>query len=133
MIHVAVGILANSHGEILIAQRPAHTYGGGLWEFPGGKLEENEDVFSALQREFKEEIGIQVHTANPWLKIQYDYKDRKVLLDTWLIKQYTGEPHGAEGQIIRWVKPSEFHQYQFPAGNREIIEKLHHHFNQIND
>ncbi|MHB1948118.1 MAG: 8-oxo-dGTP diphosphatase MutT [Gammaproteobacteria bacterium] len=125
MIHVAVGIVINQQGEILIAQRPAHaSYGGGLWEFPGGKLEAHEDVFTALQREFQEEIGIQIISADPWLQIHYDYKDRVVLLDTWLIKEYSGQAHGAEGQIIRWIKSTDLNQYKFPDGNREIIEKL---------
>jgi 8-oxo-dGTP diphosphatase len=125
LIHVAVGIVINPQGEILIAQRPVDAcYGAGLWEFPGGKLEANEDVFTALQREFQEEIGIQILSADPWLQIQYDYKDRVVLLDTWLVKTYSGEPHGAEGQIIRWISPVDLNQYKFPEGNREIIAKL---------
>ena len=124
MIHVAVGIVKNALGEVLIAQRLAHSYGAGLWEFPGGKLEANEDVFTALQREFLEEIGIQVLAAEPLLQVQHDYGDRRVLLDTWLIKSYAGEPHGAEGQVIQWVRPGEFSRYSFPEGNRTIVDKL---------
>lgn len=124
MIHVAVGIVINQQGEVLIAQRSTHSYGGGLWEFPGGKLEPNEDVFTALQREFQEEVGIQIVVAEQLLQVKHDYKDRIVLLDTWLVKKYLGEPHGAEGQAIRWVKPTDFPQYQFPDGNRAIIAKL---------
>lgn len=124
MIHVAVGILINSAGDVLIAQRPAHTSSAGLWEFPGGKVELNENGFEALCRELHEEIGIKVTLADPWFQIQHTYPERTVLLDNWLVKEFTGEPYGAEGQLIRWVKPGELNQFQFPAGNRLIIEKL---------
>lgn len=123
-MHVAVGIIINPQGEVLIAKRPAHKYKGGLWEFPGGKLEPGETVFKALERELKEEIGIQIIAAAPWLQITHDYKDRNVLLDTWLITHYSGEPQGQEGQDIRWVKPALLNQFEFPDGNRAIIEKL---------
>jgi 8-oxo-dGTP diphosphatase len=123
-MHVAVGVLIDEYGKILIAQRPPGKYQPGLWEFPGGKVEENETAFQALQRELFEEIGIQVIVANPWLKIEYDYSDRKVLLDTWRITEFSGVPHGKEGQPIQWVLPGELNQLQFPAGNREIIERL---------
>ena len=125
MIRVAVGIVIHPvDKKILIAQRPSHQYGGGLWEFPGGKVEENEDIFGALQREFQEEIGIQVTTADPWITIEHDYSDRVVVLSTWLIKEYIGEPHGAEGQPIRWVLKDELMEYEFPAGNKKILEEL---------
>lgn len=124
LIHVVVGIVFNNIGQLLIAQRPAKSYGGGLWEFPGGKLEPGEQAFAALQREFLEEIGIHIVSANPWIQIKHNYHDRIVLLDTWLVQHYSGEPYGAEGQVIRWIKPKEFDQYQFPAGNTEIIKKL---------
>lgn len=124
MIHVAVGIIANSKNEILIAQRPAHKYCPGLWEFPGGKVEPQENVYDALCREFREEIGIEIISADPWFQLQHEYPDRVVLLDNWIIKKFSGEPRGAEGQIIRWVLPSELDQYTFPEGNVEIIKRL---------
>lgn len=124
LIHVVVGILKNQDGLILVAQRPSHVIGGGLWEFPGGKVELNENAYSALKREFKEEIGIEILSAQHFFSNQHDYSDRVVLLDTWLIKEYRGIPCGAEGQIIRWVTIQALDQYTFPEGNVKIIEKL---------
>lgn len=124
MIHVAVGILTNEKGEILIAQRPAHKYGPGLWEFPGGKVEVNESVYDALKREFQEEVGVQVISAQPWFQIKHDYPDRKVLLDNWIIDEFAGVPYGAEGQEIRWITKDALTQFTFPEGNREIIKRL---------
>lgn len=123
-MHVAVGIIRNTLGEILIAQRPKHTYKGGLWEFPGGKVETNETVFQALQRELKEELNIEVITAESWLQSQHDYSDRVVLLDVWSVTTFSGTPQGAEGQLIRWVSHRELQQFQFPEGNHFILKSL---------
>jgi len=123
-MHVAVGILRNIHGEILIAQRPKNKYKGGLWEFPGGKVEPGESAFQALQRELAEELNIDVISADSWLTFQHDYSDRVVLLDTWHVTAFSGTPEGAEGQLIRWVFPRDFEQFTFPEGNHFILEKL---------
>lgn len=124
LIHVAVGIVINERHEVLIAQRKANQYAPGLWEFPGGKVEPNEAVFSALQREFLEEIGIQIFAADPWLKFTHDYSDRQVLLDVWKIHSFDGTPYGAEGQAVQWVAIAELQGFEFPAGNQFILEKL---------
>lgn len=124
-MQVAVGILYNSAGELLIAQRPQGKYKGGLWEFPGGKVEPNESSFQALKRELREELGIEVIAADAWLQIQHDYTDRVVLLDAWKVTHYTGEPSGTEGQLIRWIKREDLSLFTFPEGNQLILEKLY--------
>lgn len=123
-MQVIVGIIFNAQNEILVAQRPPDKYKGGLWEFPGGKIEANETHFNALQRELLEEIGIEVISAEPWLEIQYDYGDRLVYLNTWLVRQFSGEPKGIEGQLIRWVSKEALSQFEFPQGNLNIIQRL---------
>jgi 8-oxo-dGTP diphosphatase len=123
-MHVAVGLVFNARGEILIAQRPPGKSQSGLWEFPGGKVEANETAFQALQRELFEEIGIQVITAEAWLQVEYAYSDRHVLLDTWRVTEFSGEPQGKEQQLVKWISIACLDQFQFPAGNREIIAKL---------
>ncbi len=124
-VHVAIGVISNTRGEILVSKRPADKSQSGLWEFPGGKVEKNETAFQALKRELLEEIGIQVITATPWLQIKHAYPDRTVLLDTWHIAHFSGEPFGQEGQLVQWIQPNHFDQLPFLAGNREIIEKIH--------
>lgn len=124
MIHVAVGVIQNAHGEILIAKRPPHKPYPDYWEFPGGKVEDNEAVFDALARELREEIGIRVISAKPWLQIEHQYPDRKVLLDVWVVEDFVGEPKGREGQIVRWVALADVDQFKFPEGNKLILEKL---------
>lgn len=127
MQHVVIGIILNASQQILIARRLAHQAKGGLWEFPGGKVESNETAFQALQRELSEEIGITVKQAEPWLKFEYQYPHAHVLLDVWLVKEFSGTAIGAEGQPINWVSTAELKEFEFPDGNRFIIEKLQDH------
>ncbi len=120
-IHVMAAVIRDHAGRILIARRPDHAHQGGLWEFPGGKLEAGESRLAGLERELLEELGISVEQARPLLDIRHDYPDKQVRLDVWLVDDFTGEPHGAEGQPIRWVLPDELNHYAFPAANAPIV------------
>ncbi len=124
MLHVVVGVVINSQGEILISERAKHKHQGGMWEFPGGKVEAEETAFIALQRELKEELDIEVVNAEPLLQIPYHYSDKSILLDTWVVKNFLGEVRGKEQQPIRWVLPSMLTQIKFPDANKLIIKKL---------
>lgn len=123
-IHVAVGVVENKQGEILIAKRPDHLHQGGLWEFPGGKLEQGESVLTALQREFLEEVALQIERSEPLIRIPYSYPDKSVLLDAQRVTAYQGEATGLEGQAIRWVNKDQLSQYEFPAANAPIIKAV---------
>ena len=120
-LHVVAAVIRNNAGEILIAKRPLKLHQGGLWEFPGGKVEEGEDVQQALVRELKEELAIDVKQFRPLIRIPYDYPDRKVLLDIWSVSSFTGVAIGVEGQEIRWVGSDELGEFQFPAANASIV------------
>ena len=75
-VHVAVAVVEKNTGEILIAKRPDHLHMGGFWEFPGGKVEAGETVLQALQREIREEVSLDVHAAQPFLQIPFQYPDK---------------------------------------------------------
>lgn len=120
-LHVAVAIVDNGRGEVLLARRHEKLHQGGLWEFPGGKVESSEEVFSALSRELEEELAIKPVTAHPLIRIPYHYPDRKVLLDVWRVTGFRGEPQGAEGQPVAWVAKAKLGDYEFPAANRSLI------------
>ena len=128
-VHVAVGVIFNSkQDQILIAKRPKHLHQGGLWEFPGGKVSSGEAVEHALARELFEELGISDIQAEPLMDILYDYTDKKVYLDIWIIHQFSGQAQGKEGQQCKWVNLHDLlslqSQYQFPAANQPILERL---------
>lgn len=120
-LHVAVAVIRNPTGQYLISQRHKHAHLGGFWEFPGGKVEAGESILSALKREIDEELGLKVETAEPLIQLAYDYPDQQVLLDTWLVSQFSGQAQGLEGQNIAWVDPENLGSYAFPAANRPII------------
>ncbi len=120
-VHVMAAVICNPAGDILIAKRPDEKHQGGLWEFPGGKLEDGEARFAGLRRELQEELGIGVTEARPLIDINYHYPDKSVRLDVWKVTAFTGEAHGAEGQPVRWVAPSQLNDFAFPAANAPIV------------
>ncbi|THG86827.1 Nudix family hydrolase [Pseudomonas sp. A-1] len=120
-LHVAAAVIRGTDGRVLIARRPEHKHQGGLWEFPGGKVEAGEAVEVALARELHEELGIDVMASRPLIQVRHDYPDLAVLLDVYEVGAFTGEPHGREGQPLAWVAPRELPDYQFPEANRPIV------------
>lgn len=123
-IHVAAGVILNSERQVLIALRPKDKHQGGLWEFPGGKVEAGESVQQALARELLEEISLTVLESSPFLVIDHDYGDKQVKLDVWLVTKHSGVPHGSEGQEIVWVGIADLARYQFPEANAAIVTAL---------
>lgn len=103
-IDVAVGILVNGQGQVLMAQRPAGKPYAGYWEFPGGKVESDETVQTALLREFEEELGIAIEPASVqgWCCCDYVYPHAHVRLHFFLCRAWRGEPQGLEGQRLAW-------------------------------
>lgn len=129
IIHVAAGVIikrpsASETVEILLAKRPAHTHKGGLWEFPGGKVEAEELVQDALARELAEELAITVEESSSLLQVPYAYPEKTVLLDVWLVTAFSGKPQGNEGQVVKWVKLADLKGYAFPEANTPIVEFL---------
>ncbi len=122
--HVAVGVLQNAHAKILICRRHEHLHQGGLWEFPGGKVEQDEDVLHALQREFREEVGITIESAEPLIQIPFRYPDKSVLLDVFRVTAFFGEASGMEGQDIQWIATNQLNSVLFPEANRAIIHAV---------
>jgi len=104
---VAAGVLTDTAGRVLIAQRPPGKHAAGSWEFPGGKLNEGESPAEALARELDEERGVTVVAATPFLTCRHDYPERSVELHVFLVGNYRGEPRSVEGQPLRWVPLGE--------------------------
>lgn len=130
IVHVAVGVIFDSQKNILIAKRSDDQHQGGLWEFPGGKVETGETVQQALVRELNEEVGIQCSPdlMTPLIQIPFHYPDKSVYLDVWSVfESNTGDfkkAHGKEGQPIVWASLDELAGYEFPAANKAILNAL---------
>lgn len=120
-LHVAVGVIKNDDGHVLISFRHKSSHQGSLWEFPGGKVELGETVEQALARELKEELGILVEASVPLIKIKHQYTDLEVLLDVRTVTLFSGEAHGVEGQEVKWIDPNQLTNHKFPEANYPII------------
>lgn len=120
-VRVAVGVILDANCNVLIARRALHTHQGGLWEFPGGKVEMGESPMDALTRELREELGIVVGRTSALLEVCHDYGDKTVLLDVHVVWEFGGEAVGLEDQPLVWVAPQELSQYTFPAANLPIV------------
>ena len=124
-IHVVAGVIYHpSKQQVLIARRPEHLHQGGLWEFPGGKVASGESPEQALRRELMEELAIEVSDCSPFLLTEHDYSDKLIVLDVWAVHAFIGQPKGNEGQAICWVDISALNNYQFPAANVAVLEKV---------
>lgn len=123
-IHVAAAAIIDRQGRVLTSRRADHLHQGGLWEFPGGKVETGESIAQALARELKEELDIRPLESEPLIRIRHRYADREVLLDFFRVTRYEGEPRGMEGQPLRWLRPEEMQSEAFPAADRPVITAL---------
>ena len=121
---MVAAVILDDHNHCLLALRPKHKHQGGLWEFPGGKVETGEDTFSALCRELEEELDIDVGSAEPLLTTSHDYADKRVTLDVWVVREFTGTPQGMEGQELRWYAPEQLRSLEFPAANYPILDAV---------
>ncbi len=121
IVHVAVAVIINEADEVCLTLRHQDSHQGGLWEFPGGKIEQNETVEQALVREIKEELGLEIKTSRPLISIKHDYVDKKVCLHVNRVITYSGQASGLEGQQLKWLPVEQLSSYKFPAANLPII------------
>lgn len=101
-IDVAVGILMKPNGDVLLGSRPDGKPYAGYWEFPGGKVEAGEAILDALKREFAEEIGVRIISAEPWCGVEHVYPHAHVRLHFFISREWHGEPRALEGQQLAW-------------------------------
>lgn len=123
-IEVAVGIVFNREGKVLVGQRVVKDRYYAKWEFPGGKLEQGETIDQALRREFKEEVGIDLGVSNEFMLIEHDYPDRHVRLHVRTVKDFSGKARPLEGQALNWVAVCDLSELDFLQGNQGVIEEL---------
>ncbi len=123
-IDVAVGVVRDNVGRVLIARRKAGTHLGSLWEFPGGKIEPAEDIQQALNRELYEELGIRLKGSIPLINVNFTYPECQVCLHVREVYDFDGMPIGQEGQKVKWVSLQELGKYMFPEANKTILSAL---------
>ena len=121
---VAIGIVENKHGRVLISQRPENVHLGGLWEFPGGKLEAGESFKSALRRELYEEVGISIAAIKKIIDYSFAYADRNIFFQVFKVLTYRGNVDAKENQVLKWIDKEQLRSEDFPPANKAILKAI---------
>lgn len=123
-IHVVAAALVDGDGHVLLAQRPEGKALAGLWEFPGGKLEPGESPEAALARELDEELGITAGPLVPFTFVSFAYPDFHLVMLLYWCRAWEGEPHGRDGQALRWERPGAMAALPMPPADVPLVEAL---------
>lgn len=121
---IGVAVIWNDQRQVLIDRRLPKGVLGGLWEFPGGKIEPGETILDCIKREIWEELGIEIEVGEHLITVDYVYTHLRVTLTVHHCRHLTGVPQPLECDEIRWVKLDEMDQFTFPKANDKIIDAL---------
>ena len=124
LIPVVAAALFDHAGRVLIAQRPSGKALAGRWEFPGGKVTAGESERQALARELREELGIEVLAARPFMRLTHAYAERDVELSLWIVERFSGEPRSLDAQALKWVAPGRLGSEDILEADQPFIEAL---------
>lgn len=123
LIEVSAALIFRD-GKLLITQRPAGTHLGGLWEFPGGKVEAGETFPECLIREIREELGVEIAVGELFAEISHDYPEKSVHLKFFIGRLLAGEPKPLACAAVKWIEKNELAGFEFPAADAQLLEKL---------
>ncbi len=121
---IGVAVIWNNQGQVLIDRRKQSGLLGGMWEFPGGKVEPDETIEACIQREIREELGIEIAVGDRLIVVDHTYSHFHVTLNVHHCCHLSGDPQPIECDEIRWVTLAEIDQFPFPKANLQIIEAL---------
>ena len=124
IVEVAAAVLQKPDGSFLLAQRPPDKIWAGYWEFPGGKIEPGETPYHALVRELREELGITVTTAYPWVTRVFTYPHATVRLNFFRVTTWSGELHPHEGQEFAWQSPAALRYLRANGGASATVSPM---------
>jgi len=124
LVDVAAAVLIRSDGAALLAQRPRDKVYSGYWEFPGGKIEPGEPVAEALKREIREELGVEIERAYPWITRVFTYPHAKVRLHFHRVYAWRGEPRALEHQALAWQRPEAITVDPLLPANGSVLRSL---------
>src|SRR6516225_11590540 len=121
---VVAAALFDPAGRVLIAQRPAGKPLAGRWEFPGGKVDAGEGERDALARELREELGVDLVAARPFMRLTHAYEERDVELSLWIVERFAGEPRSLDAQALKWVAPAQLPGEDILEADRPFVVAL---------
>jgi 8-oxo-dGTP diphosphatase len=123
-ITVVAAVIRDAEGRVLLTQRPRDRHMGGLWEFPGGKIDDGEGPAEALERELDEELGLAVEVEEPLTFAVHEEPGLRILLLFFNASILSGAPQAHEGQAVMWVPAGELASYPTPPADAEIVRRL---------
>lgn len=121
---IGVAVIWNEQGQILIDRRRPEGLLGGLWEFPGGKVEPEESIEQCIRREIQEELGIEIEVGEHLITVDHTYTHFRVTLNVHHCRYLSGEPQPIECDEVRWVELADLDRFPFPKANLQIIAAL---------
>jgi len=121
---VVAAVIRDAEGRVLLAKRPADRHMGGLWEFPGGKVDDGEAPADALVRELREELGVAASIGHPITFAVHEEPGLRILLLFYAARILDGEPKGKEGQAVTWVPIAELASFPTPPADAKLIRHL---------
>ena len=124
MLEVVCGVITNSQGQYLACLRPDGKHLGGLWEFPGGKVDEGENPTEALIRELREELSVAVTVGRPLSPVEWDYDGNWIRLLPFCCEISAGELVAVEHAALRWCFPSQFDELDWAEADRPILQEI---------
>lgn len=124
MLQVVCGVIGDSDGRFLACLRPSGKHLGGLWEFPGGKVDVGESPETALARELMEELGVEVEVGQPLTPVTWDYADLTIRLLPFRCSITGGELRAIEHEALRWCAPEDFHELAWAAADIPILKEI---------
>ena len=123
-ITVVAAVIRDTNGLVLLTQRKQDGHMGGLWEFPGGKVDDGERPVDALIRELEEELGISIAVDTPLTFAVHEEPDLRILLLFYSARIAAGQPRGREGQAVQWVPVNDLASYPTPPADAELVRRL---------
>lgn len=121
---IAVGVVTDEAGRLLIQRRPEDAMLGGLWEFPGGKQEPGEALDETCRREIREEVGLDVEVGPLIARVDHAYSHFRITMHAFRCRPRGGTLVSASGEPVQWVLPEALDGFAFPRANRRVIEAL---------
>jgi 8-oxo-dGTP diphosphatase len=124
MVEVVCGVIRNSEGAYLACQRPSDKHLGGLWEFPGGKVDPGESPESALVRELREELAVEVEIGLPLGPVVWNYSEKTIRLRPFLCTILSGNLLALEHEQVLWILPADFDQLPWAPADIPILREI---------
>jgi len=122
-VKVAAGLVFKD-GRLLIAKRPKSVHLGGMWEFPGGKLESGESYEMCLMREMREELGLDIKVGYEFEEVLHRYPEITVLIKFFICSLFSGEPKAIQCSDFLWVNRDDLMRYDFPSADTKLVNRL---------